>query len=86
MKSITETNNSMGVLVKHGCSQIRLFGFYPSGHGALSFFVAAASLNEAREMVDDYVKKQKPMYNEEWPGEYEVTEALPGLVLINNNS
>jgi len=61
MKDITETNNSVEALVKHGCSQIRLFGFYPDGHGPFSFFVAAASLNEARQMVDEYIQKNLPI-------------------------
>jgi len=64
---------------------LRLYGFYPEGHGPLSFFVADTSLQQAKEKVEAYIAKHKPYGSRDWPGEYEVAEVDVGVVLINNN-
>lgn len=64
----------------------RLYGFYPDGHGPLSFFVVAGSEEEARKAINKFVADHPPLYREEWPQNYEVEVVDAGQVLVNDNS
>lgn len=72
--------------------KMKLFAFQPSGHGQASFFTIAADEEEARRVVDRYVRDK---YVEDgkldymaigWGTEYyRVTVVDPGQVIENDN-
>ncbi len=55
---------------------MKLYAFYPEGHGLRSFFVVADNETDARKQVDEYVKKYMDTILEyetsEWPEDYEL--------------
>lgn len=68
---------------------MKLFAFQPRGLRALSFFVVAASEEEARGFVDARIASDPDITEFDcagWGTEYyEVTVAEPGQVVVNYN-
>lgn len=67
---------------------MKLYAFYPRGHGPSSFFVAAEDEQGARDSVSKFVASDKgaTLYGADcWPHQYEVEEFEPGAVAINGN-
>jgi hypothetical protein len=67
----------------------KLYGFYPDGHGPVSFFVMAEDENEARATITRYTQTQEDYesyYVRDWPDSYtQVCEVGNGQVLTNHN-
>ena len=68
---------------------MKLFAFQPHGHGELSFFVVAASEEEARGFVDARIASDPDITEFDcagWGTEYYgVTVVEPGQVAVNYN-
>jgi len=74
---------------------MKLFAWQPSGHGQLSFFIAAENEKQARAAVDKYIDAQLSEDTMTSFGSYDVlgwgtdyyqlTELDPGQVAINSN-
>lgn len=72
---------------------MKLYAFYPKGHGSYSFFVQASSEQEAMRMVSEYIKDhhtdEKGWFKYEAYGwgteEYIMQVFEPGQVAENPN-
>ena len=51
---------------------MKLYAFQPNGHGPKSFFVCAASQEEAKKAVDDYINKHLGKDDDEYITEYSI--------------
>lgn len=76
---------------------MKLYAWQPTGHGELSFFVAARTEEEAREAVEKYIaewSRSDANFSQRirsgdihgWGTDYyELTVCEPGVVIVNNN-
>ena len=74
----------------------KLYAWQPDGHGPQSFFVVAASEQEARAAVTADIKRRRalppssPCHLNDysiggWPANFDLTVADPGTVISNDN-
>lgn len=66
---------------------MKLYVFYPDGHGPVTFMVAASSEAEARAAVEQRLASEPPdwLYGGTWPESYTLEVYQPGEVAINDN-
>jgi hypothetical protein len=65
---------------------IRLYAFQPKGHGERSFFVAAASEDEAKCAVEKHLTRVSEYEKRGWGTDYyEMTVLDVGQVVSNTN-
>jgi len=75
---------------------MKLYAWQPKGHGELSFFVMADSEDTAKESINEFIKKHKGKYDDDfwieegdirglWTDYYELTVCDKNQVLVNYN-
>jgi len=67
---------------------LKLYAFYPEGHGPLSFFVMAKDEHTAKTEVCAYIEKhckEGKITGYDFEGKYAIVKANENEVLVNNN-
>ena len=66
---------------------MKLYAWYPEGHGSWSFFVMEETKEDAVKAIKQFIKdsKESNYFYESWPHKYELEVCVKGEVAINNN-
>ena len=67
---------------------VRMYCWIPHGYGSDSFYVASASLDDAKECVRAYIRKKEEEDSvclDDWPDNYSLTVINTNEVITNPN-
>lgn len=65
---------------------LKLYGFYPNGHGQYSFFTMARSEEEAFQRIDAEIKDYDSYYVHGWGTDYYTVEVVEQAGILTNNN